>query len=148
MNSKRIAVAVVCLLVIIGLGIGLTDNPISEALLGDEPTNTHSNAINTPDADKSVNLENKRNGTQDVRIEVVRDSTGNTVHNQTYSLNNTMDDVYNLQQADPEGVESFTVIATTDKDSGQVSIDTSQCFGNVQVELTEENGVYPFYAVC
>lgn len=147
MESKKIAVATVCLLVV-GLGIGLTDNPISQALFDDDPANTHSKAINTPDPDKSVNLENQGNNTQDVRIEVVRDSTGNIVHNQTYSVNDTIDNVYNLKEADPEGVESFTVMATTDEDSDQVSLDTSRCFGNVYVEVTEKNGIYVYHTVC
>ena len=106
-------------------------------------------AANQPDPDKRVRLENAWNESVDIRISVVREATTETVHEGTYTLEpGEQREVYNLADADPDGIESFRVTATVRNTTESVTIETNQCYGGAYVEVLEDGTVYPYYALC
>lgn len=113
-------------------------------------SNPHSNAINTPDSDKEIDISNKFNETVDVELIVERNTTGEEVHNKSYTLNpeEEMEEVYNLKESNPDGIEDYTITATYDNQTENVTVATNQCYGGAVVEITEDGMIYPFYAIC
>ena len=75
--------------------------------------------------------------------------TGETVHEGTYTLDpGTEREVYDVADADPDGVESFRVTATARNTTESVTIETSVCYGGAYVEVLEDGTLYPYYAIC
>lgn len=116
----------------------------------DTPTpDGHEAATNQPDPDKSVRIENAWTRNVTVHIRVVRDATGGTVHDGTYDVPPDSErTVYNLSAADPDGIESFTVVVTARNRTERVGIETSACYGDVYVEIQDDGTLYPYYAIC
>lgn len=109
----------------------------------------HRAALNQPDLDKEVTLENLGSRSVEMHVRVVRDATNETVHDGTYTLApGTERTVYNVSEADPDGVESFTVVVTTPDTTERVSIETSECYGDVYGEIQEDGTLYLYYAIC
>ena len=110
---------------------------------------TTEGASNQPDPDKAVRLENAWNRSVEVRISVVREATNETVHEGTYTLDpGEEQEVYNVADADPDGIESFRVTATAQNTTESVTVDTHACHGDVRVEVLEDGTLYPYYAIC
>jgi len=106
-------------------------------------------ASNEPDPDKPVRLENAWNRSADVRIQVVREATNETVHEGTYTLEPGEErEVYDTADADPEGIERFRVTATARNTTESVTIETNACYGGAHVEVLEDGTLYPYYAIC
>jgi hypothetical protein len=106
-------------------------------------------ASNQPDPDKRVRLENAWNQSVEIRISVVREATNETVHEGTYTLEpGQQREVYNVADADPDGIESFRVTATARNTTRSVTIETSACYGGAYVEVLEDGTLYPYYAIC
>ncbi|SMP27501.1 hypothetical protein [Halobellus salinus] len=106
-------------------------------------------ASNQPDPDKTVRLENAWNQPVDIRIRVVREATDETVHEGTYTLDRgEQREVYNVADADPDGIESFRVTATARNTTESVTIETNRCYGGAYVEVLEDGTLYPYYAIC
>lgn len=143
------------------------ENPITEQPASKKGT---AHASDSPDPDHSITLESETGESQQVRVRVVREATGETVFE-------TTDDplgkhtLYNLRQADPEGVEAFrvcaelveakitateTATATTTTESGGsesrqrdcATIRTSECYGNAHVTVEEDGSIQIIYAIC
>ena len=110
---------------------------------------TTEGASNQPDPDKAVRVENAWNRSVDVRIRVVREATNGTVHEGTYAIDPGGErGVYNIAEADPDGIESFRVTATARNSTESVTVETHACHGDVYVEVLEDGTVYPSYPIC
>lgn len=147
MTQKRIVPAVLAALLLTAgcLGGVPTDNGTSSPTAGPSSYS----AADQPDPDKEVRVENAWNRTAEVRVRVIRVATNETVYDETLSLEpSTERTVYNVSEADPDGIESFRVVATFANTTGSVTIETSGCYGDAFVEITDEGELYPYYAIC
>ncbi|MFB6092616.1 MAG: hypothetical protein ABEK02_06360 [Haloquadratum sp.] len=126
--------------------------PTPDPTPGETPTETWeptTRASEIPDADKAVHVENRWNRSVEVRIRVVRVATNETVYAGTETFDPGADrDVYSIAEADPDGIESFRVVATALNTTESVTIETNACYGNVYVEITEDGTLYLYYAIC
>ncbi|MEF8779304.1 MAG: hypothetical protein V5A46_01325 [Haloferacaceae archaeon] len=110
---------------------------------------SHEDAMNEPDPDKVVYVQNDWNRSVEVQVRVVRDSTNETVHEGTYDLSPGEEQAaYDVSEADPDGVESFTVVATARDATERVTIETNRCYGNVHAEIQADGTLYLFYEIC
>ena len=130
-----------------------TPDPGTTTGMGGSGTDTKAvsteEASNQPDPDKRVRLENAWNQSVEIRIQVVREATNETVHEGTYTLDPGEErEVYNVADADPDGIESFRVTATVRNTTESVTIETNQCYGGAYVEVLEDGTLYPYYAIC
>ena len=67
-------------------------------------------ASNRPDPDHAVTLANRSDATETVRVRVVRKATDETVFEATETVDPGVElDLYNVKQADPEGIEAFEI---------------------------------------
>lgn len=106
-------------------------------------------ASEQPDPNKEVNLENRWNKSAEMRVSVIRDETNETVHNDTYTLDPGEDrTVYNVSEADPNGIESFTVAVTAQNTTERISIKTNKCYGDSYAEIQDDGSLYLYYAIC
>jgi hypothetical protein len=97
-NSKYLVLEVAA---VIAVSIGLvvfTDNPV-KSFLSDKSNSPHRVAQQTPDTDKTINLENELNKTAEIDVTVIRNETNQTVYNESYQADGRMEDIYNLQEA-------------------------------------------------
>ena len=132
-----------------------TPTPDPETATGTDGSSTDTKVVSTegwsnqPDPDKRVHLENAWNRSVEIRISVVREATNETVHEGTYTLEPGEErEVYNVADADPDGVESFRVSATARNTTESVTIETNVCYGGAHVEVTEDGTLYPYYSIC
>lgn len=109
----------------------------------------HEHAANQPDPDKAVRLVNEYNRSVTARVRVLREATNATVHDGTYDLAPGADrTVYDTAAADPDGVESFTVVVTARNATERVTVETSVCYGDVTAQVRPDGSLYVFYAIC
>lgn len=102
-----------------------------------------------PDPDKEVNLENRWNRSAEIRVSVTREATNETVHNGTYNLDPGEDRaVFTTSEADPDGIESFTVTVTAQNMTDHVSIKTSKCYGDAYAEVRTDGSLHLYYEIC
>jgi hypothetical protein len=132
-----------------------TPTPDPDTTTGTDGSGTETKAVSTegasnePDPDKRVRLENAWNQSVDVRISVVREATNETVHEGTYTIDPGEErEVYNLADADPDGIEPFRVTATARNTTESATVETHACHGDVYVEVLEDGTVYPYYPIC
>jgi hypothetical protein len=105
------------------------------------------NVAEQPNPDLAVRIENNGGETRSVSLTVTRES-GEVVHEATHEAPPGSDrEVYNLRAADPDGVESFEIVAERGDASESVTVQTSDCFGDVIVMIDEE-GFRVTYAIC
>lgn len=117
-----------------------------------------------PDPDHPVYLANQDSERRTVRVWVERTSTGETVFEETRDVAaGTELEVYNLEQADPDGVERFTVCGrvvdsatstgetpdgtNSDRVTECATVETSQCYGSIHVTVRGDTADV-IYAVC
>jgi hypothetical protein len=149
-----------------------TDEPTTRTTT-DDPNTTGDwieQASNEPDPDLPVYLNNDGSETRMVRVRVVRERTGETVFEETReNPGGTEYAMYNLKQADPEGVESFRVCGelvdsdadtesgtasgeeTTSEESdvrGCATVKTNECYGTAHVAVEEGGSLAVFYSIC
>jgi hypothetical protein len=104
-------------------------------------------ATDQPDPDLPVRIVNDAEETQTVSLTVTRES-GEVVHKATHEAPPGSDrEVYNLRAADPDGVESFEIVAERGDTSDSVTVQTSECYGHVIVRV-DEGGLGVTYSVC
>ena len=129
-----------------------TDTPATDTPTTDTPTTDPSDrdgehAAEQPDPDLAVQVVNDVEETRTVSLTVTRES-GEVDHEATHEAPPGSDrEVYNLQAADPDGVESFEIAAKRGDASDSVGVRTSECYGHVIVMIDEE-GLFVAYAVC
>lgn len=109
----------------------------------------HRSASKQPDPDKTVTLENRWTERVEMRVRVVREATNETVHEGTYTLSPGAErTVYNVSAADPDGIESFTVVVTARGTTDRVTIRTNACYGDAYAEIQDDGTFYVYYAIC
>lgn len=110
----------------------------------------HTQAIDTPDTDKQIELRNAFGDTAVVQITVRRNSTDKHVYNETHTLapGEETDSIYNLNQSNPDGIETYTLTAAALNQTETTELRTTQCQGGAVVEITERGQLYSFYAIC
>lgn len=117
-------------------------------------------ASNSPDPDHEITVEHDLAESRRLRVTVVREETGETVFETTGEFSRGEHTIYNLTEADPEGVEEFrvcaelvtsktTAAATTDSPRRDcVTLATNECYGSAYVEPQEDGSVRIVYAIC
>ncbi|MGQ4555837.1 hypothetical protein [Halobellus sp. GM3] len=129
-----------------------TPTPTPDPTPGETPTdewNPTERASEQPDLDKSIRVDNRWNQSVEIRIRVVREATNATVYEETETFASGADrEVYNLADADPDGIESFRVTATARGATESVTVETNACYGNAYVEIQDDGALYLYYAIC
>lgn len=122
------------------------DEPSPDDADGEIPS--HEDAMEEPDPDLPITIENRHDEPHEVSVTVAR-ASGETVYGATTEVAAGEErTVYNLEEAEPEGVEAFTVEAALGEQTESVEVETSACYGEVRIEVTEEGRLYPFYSIC
>ncbi|MFT4883031.1 MAG: hypothetical protein ACI8U4_000529 [Natronomonas sp.] len=114
---------------------------------GDDPP-SHEDVMNEPDPDLDVGIENRSDETQTITLTVSRES-GETVYEDTHDVAPGSDiDVYNLKEADPDGVEEFVIAAERDGQRESATVRTNKCYGEAFVSIAEDGEFYVTYTIC
>lgn len=132
----------------------------------DARTTTHrgtAHAADQPDPDHRVTVTNRADEARTVRTRVVRQETSETVFDETREVAaGTEVEVYNLKQADPEGIEGFRVCGRlVDSEGGTTTtaseeserrdcetLRTSECYADAHVTIQEDGSLAVIYAIC
>lgn len=102
-----------------------------------------------PDPHHSVQLENNWNQSVEVHVRVIREATNTTVHNETYTLEPGSErTVYNVAEAEPDGIETFDVAITALNTTENTGIRTSKCFGNAFARIQNDGELFVSYSIC
>lgn len=143
-----------------------TDGTTTDGTTTDARTTTHrgtAHAADQPDPDHRVTVTNRADEARTVRTRVVRQETGETVFDETREVPaGTEVEVYNLKQADPEGIEGFRVCgrlvdsedgtATTASEESErrdcETLRTSECYADAHVTVQEDGSLAVIYAIC
>jgi hypothetical protein len=107
-------------------------------------------ASNEPEPGHAVNVENNHNADHTIAITVVRESTGTTVYEGTTDLPpETETRVYDTAEANPEGIETFTVTGRLDGERTEsVSIRTDSCYGSAYLYVDSDGDFVATYGIC
>ncbi len=82
-------------------------------------------------------------------VRVHRDSTKETVHHNSHEVAPSEERIaYHISEAEPEGIESFTVVVTVRNTTEQVTIVTNDCYGDAHAEVTADGTLQVYYAIC
>jgi hypothetical protein len=121
------------------------------------------------DPDHRISVNNDADEARTARTWVVREETGETVFEATRGVPAGAEvEVYNLKEADPDGIETFrvcgqlvdsaggtattTTTATTaseESDSrGCATLQTSECYGEAIVTVEKDDSLAVIYAIC
>jgi len=101
-----------------------------------------------PDPDLAVSLDNEHDEDHTIRVEIRREG-GETVYAETHEIAAGSErEVYNLREASPDGVETFEITATMDGETESMRVETSTCYGEAIVSVTDDGMLYPYYAIC
>ncbi|UPV74814.1 hypothetical protein M0R89_01790 [Halorussus limi] len=90
---------------------GTTDSASDPTETDDTNGDWIAKASNTPEPDHEITVENELSGPRTLRVAVVREATGETVFETTEEFPRGESILYNLREADPDGVERFRVCA-------------------------------------
>lgn len=122
--------------------------------------------VNQPRADHAVYLDNQTSQERTVRVQVVRQATDETVYDETRTIApETEQEVYNLQQANPDGIEAFAicgqVVDPTSSPGGAepsetpdsprrdcITMQTDACHGTAHVTVPAEGELQVIYSIC
>lgn len=106
-------------------------------------------ASNEPNPDHEVIVENDDDVTTTIRVTVTRVETETVVYDERHELQpGASRSVYNLKEANPDGIEPFEVRARSDGATDAETIETSSCYGNVIVSRDADGELTVIYAVC
>lgn len=106
-------------------------------------------ASEQPSSDHSVYLANQGSESATFAITVVRNATGEIVHNKSHIIDPGEErEVYNTDRAAPNGIETFEIYWTERNESGQVDIKTNQCYGDAYVMIREDGTASSTYSIC
>jgi hypothetical protein len=116
---------------------------------GESGLSGNAKAAQTPDPDHQIQVKNKKPDPVNTTVTVRRVKTGETVHNQTYTIQpDAVVTAYNTRQATPDGIEQFSVSVTSDGSTDSFTLETDQCMHDLEAQVTESAGIDWFYAVC
>lgn len=105
--------------------------------------------MNQPDPDKTVILQNDWNQSSEIRVQVIHNPTNETVYDRTHQLDpDTKQTVYNTAEADPDGIEAFTIVLTARNTTERATIETNLCYGDVYGEIQQDGTLYQYYEIC
>jgi hypothetical protein len=105
-------------------------------------------AMNEPDPDLEVGIENRSNESQTITLEISRES-GAVVYEETREIApETERNVYNLKRADPDGIEAFVIAAERGGTRESATVETSECYGDAFVAIAEDGEFYVTYEIC
>jgi len=100
------------------------------------------------DPDLQVSLDNEHHESHRIQVEIRR-GNGDVVYAETHAIDADSErDIYNLREASPDGVEAFEISATMDGKTESMRVETSVCYGDAIVSVTDDGELYPYYAVC
>jgi len=127
-------------------------------------------ASNSPDPDHAITVDNDADEAKTLRVWVERDATGETVFDRTKTVEPGHEfTAYNLEDANPDGVEAFTVcgeLVASDSTAGTLTttpterttadaerrdcatVETSECYGRVHVTVQADGTPQIIYAIC
>lgn len=98
------------------------------------PTPRLDEALEQPEPDQPIRLLNDWNESVAVSVEVIRNATAEVVHNDSYEVPPNSDEiVYNLREADPEGIETFTITASYDNMTARTEVETNECYAGALI---------------
>jgi hypothetical protein len=110
---------------------------------------SHEHAMNEPDPNKTVLLENDWNRTVEMHVTVIREATNETVHEGRYDVEpGSSREVYHTAAAEPDGIERFTVILRAGNETNTATIETNLCYGPAYATIQEDGTPYLYYAFC
>lgn len=149
MEDKYIVVIVIVIIAVTGIGYILTTEFLTDED-NNMPQDPMQEAINTIDTDKDINIDNKYNQTETVKLKVERNNTGEVVHEEEYELepDSSLDPAYTLSVNRTETIPSFTVTSTVGNQTESVNVRMSQCYGSAYVEVQSDGNLYAFYSIC
>jgi hypothetical protein len=101
-----------------------------------------------PDPDHDIVVANRLDRNATMHVTVVREATNETVYDATVTVVPGERTVYNTAQANPDGIESFRVVAERGGDRTSVTILTSDCYGDAIVSAADDGGVASTYSIC
>jgi len=109
-------------------------------------------ASNTPAPDHQITARNDHDEPHELRVVVARTERGErveTVHESARELApGSVDSVYNLEDANPDGVQSFAVESSVGGQLAVVVLETSACYGDLEIVVDETGELDPIYAIC
>jgi len=118
-------------------------------------------ASDSPEPDHSIYVGSETEESRTVRVRIVREATGKTVFETTTEASAGEYTLYNLRQADPDGIEAFRVCAelvesepagtqtaTPSPRRDCATIRTSECYGNAHITVEDDDSVQIIYAIC
>jgi hypothetical protein len=111
------------------------------------PTATVPDFEFSPDSETPVLLRNDWNRRVEVRVRVVCEPTGVTVHDEAYVLDpGTRLEAYDLAGATPDGRVPLRVVVTARNATGSVTVRTTEC-ADVTGQILEDGG-FDVWATC
>ncbi|WP_459192157.1 hypothetical protein [Halosimplex sp. J119] len=106
-------------------------------------------ASNRPSADHALSIENYGNESATFDVTVVRNATGEVVHNRSYTVEpGERREVYNTNESDPDGVETFDFRWEARNESGTIDIETNSCYGTVLLSIDRDGSASGTYTIC
>ncbi len=116
---------------------------------GNSGLDENAEAAQTPDPDHSIRITNELSDPVNVTTTVIRETTGETVHNQTYTLKpDATVTAYNTRQANPDNIEKFNMSVTTSGSTDSFLLETDQCMGDLKAQVTESDGIDWLWSEC
>lgn len=130
-----------------------TDEPAATGT--DEATDTttetesgHDELAQRPDPDLPIRVQNRHDEPRTLSLTVAREG-GDVVYESVLELDAGDDyEAYNLQEADPEGVERFDVVAEADDSRREISVRTNECYGDARVGFDATGELFASYDIC
>ncbi|MEF8840452.1 MAG: hypothetical protein V5A62_02345 [Haloarculaceae archaeon] len=111
------------------------------------PTATEPGFEFSPDRETPVLLRNGWNRSVEVRVRVVCEPTGVTVHDEAYVLDPGSGlEAYDLAEASPDGRVPLRVVVTARNTAGNVTVRTTEC-ADATGRVREDGGV-DVWATC
>lgn len=102
-----------------------------------------------PYSDQPVQVENRWNQTVTMSVRVIRHATNTTVHNNSYQVTPGTDrTVYNIAEAQPNGIEVFTVAVTARNTTMRTTIETDKCHRGAFAEVQQDGSLYVDHVIC
>lgn len=152
-QSIRLTAVFACLFLTAGClsgGVGANGtSPTPDPTTAPPTQDGHEQAMNQPDTDKMVILRNDWNRSSAIRVQVTYNPTNETVYDQTHQLaSGTEKSVYNISEADPDGIEAFTIVLTARNTTERATIETNRCYGDVYGEIQRDGTLYQYYEIC
>lgn len=91
------------------------------------------------DENKEIALLNEWNQSVELQIRIIRLATGETVHDQSYTLQpESRRTAYTIRRADTDGIESFEVIVTARNTTADDTFSNDACYGDIRVPINSD----------